>query len=354
MGGGMEIAYQPIRFPRYSSALILFFLVLIVSKGIANERKDTLVYRPYRDTVKLVKAQVYDLDNSTSLVFYKPGTLRFVRNVPSDLASFCKISFSRKNLPTLGAILGGTALLIAFDQPILDATQQFGRYLNIDPERKSKTVLALRMGGFRVPLLDIPQNLNSSIYFIGEGWPSIFIAGSLYGYGAIAKDYRALQTSSQLAEMFLTLGITTQFIKRITGRESPFQATQRGGRWRPFPNPAYYQKHVSNFDAFPSGHLATVMATVTILSGNYPENRYIKPVGYTIMGLVGFAMINNGVHWISDYPLAIAIGYTYGRIAVSRGHMVLPKKLSGLAKSSTITPTLIGQDGFGLSYRYTF
>lgn len=350
----MEIAINTNRFPLNRSIVILFFLFLFASQSNANERKDTLVYRPYRDTVKLVKAQIYDLRNSTAMVFYKPRTMEFVRNVPSDFVDFFKISFRKKNLPKLGVILGGTAVLVAFDQPIIDAAQQFGRFLNIDPERKSKNVLALKMGGLRVPLLDIPQNLNSSIYFLGEGWPSIVIAGSFYGYGAIAKDYRAIQTSSQLAEMFITLAVTTQFIKRITGRESPFQATQRGGKWSPFPNPAYYQKNVSKLDAFPSGHLATVMATVTIVSGNYPDNRYIKPVGYTIMGLLGFSMLNNGVHWISDYPLAIAIGYTYGKIAVSRGHMILPKRYSSFAKSSLITPILIGQDGFGLSYRYTF
>ena len=90
------------------------------------------------------------------------------------------------------------------------------------------------------------------------------------------------------------------------------------GDWHPFPNPGKYQKSVSNYDAFPSGHLATAMATITILAGNYPDNKYIKPVGYSLMGLLGYAMLNNGVHWISDYPLAIAIGYTCGKIAVSR------------------------------------
>jgi len=345
----MEVIYRSISLSKVFIVSILLFS-LYQNNASAFERKDTLVYRPYRDTVKLSKAQIYELDNSTSRLYYKPRRFECVRNVPSDFAAFAKVVTRKNNLPRIGAIAGSTALLIVFDQKILDATQQFGRFLNIDPERKSKTVLR----AFGVPLLDLPQNLNSTVYFVGEGWPSILIAGSLYGYGSIAKDFRALQTSSQLAEMFITLAVTTQFIKRVTGRESPFQATQPGGKWRPFTNPAVYQKHVSQYDAFPSGHLATVMATITILSGNYPDNQYIKPVGYTIMGLVGFSMVNNGVHWVSDYPLAIAIGYTYGKIAVSRGHVLLPRRLSGFAKSSTIMPVLIGQDGYGLSYRYTF
>jgi len=342
----------------FNNSGVFFVYILILLFGIqtnlkAEFKEDTIVYKPYRDTVKLVKAQVYDIDSSKSLLFYKPVRFQFIRNVPSDLYQFGKTATRKKNLPTIGLIAGSTAALVVFDQQILDATQQFGRYLNIDPERKSKTVLRVKLGGFNVPVLDIPQNFNSTLYFIGEGWPSVMIAGGLYSYGSIKKDYRALQTSAQLAEMFVTLAITTQLLKRISGRESPFQATKDGGRWRPFTNPAVYQKKVSKYDAFPSGHLATVMATITILSGNYPEYRYIQPVGYTIMGLVAFSMVNNGVHWVSDYPLAIAIGYTYGRIAVSRGHVLLPKTKSSLVSKSSILPVMM-HNGYGLSYRYTF
>ncbi len=41
-----------------------------------------------------------------------------------------------------------------------------------------------------------------------------------------------------------------------------------------------------------------------------------------MIGLIGLAMMNNGVHWLSDYPLALAIGYAYGKIATSRGKTV--------------------------------
>ena len=353
MGGRMEVVIM-----RFRNTRVFFVFILILFFGFqinlkAEFKKDTLVFKPYRDTVKLVKAQIYKIDSSKSLLFYKPVRFQFIRNVPSDFVQFSKVATRKKNLPTLGLIAGSTIALLVFDQQILDATQQFGRYLNIDPERKSNTVIEFKAGGFKVPVLDIPQNFNSTLYFIGEGWPSVMIAGGLYGYGSITKNYRALQTSSQLAEMFVTLAVTTQLLKRISGRESPFQATQDGGKWRPFTNPSVYQKKVSKYDAFPSGHLATVIATITILSGNYPEYRYIKPVGYSIMGLVAFSMVNNGVHWVSDYPLAIAIGYTYGRIAVSRGHIILPRSKSNFACKSTIFPVMM-QNGYGLSYRYTF
>jgi len=340
-----------------------FTLLIIFSFSFTNlfaeSRKDTLVNKAWRDTCRVVKAQIVEIDSMQSMLFYRPKPFQFIKNVPLDLYQLGKVSFSKKNLPKLGAILAGTAILVAVDQPVLDAAQHFGRFINLDAERKSKTVIEANFGSFSVDVLDLPQNVNSAIYFLGEGWPSILIAGGFYGYGLVSNDYRALQTTSQMAEMFFTLAITTQFLKRITGRESPFRAMSDGsgnpgGSWHLFPAPSHYQNNVSLHDAFPSGHLATAMATITILTGNYPENKFIKPVGYTLMGLLGYSMLNNGVHWISDYPLAIAIGYTCGKIALSRGRQVITKKLENHGISSSLAPVYLGQGSFGLSYRMTF
>jgi hypothetical protein len=338
----------------------MFIGVLFVASAFAESRKDTLVLKPHRDTSRLAKAQIFELKNGDEVLFYRPRPFQFIKNVPNDFYQLGKATVSKKNLPVLGAIIGSTALLVALDQPIIDGAQQFGRFINLDPAKKSKTAISVNFGSFEVDVLDLPQNLNSAIYFMGEGWPSILIAGGFYSYGLVANDYRALQTTSQMAEMFFTLAFTTQFIKRITGRESPWIAMgedgsqKPGGAWRPFPAPSKYQDNVPHYDAFPSGHLATAMATVTILAGNYPDNKYIKPVGYTLMGLLGYSMLNNGVHWISDYPLAIAIGYTCGKIALSRGQKFIGRKGAEPGFSSSLTPAYLGNGSIGLSYRATF
>lgn len=338
--------------------LIIFFLVPNLK---AESRRDTLVNKAWRDTVKIQKAQVYDLNADEQMVYFRPKPFQFIKFVPSDLYNLGKTAFSKKNLPTLGALIVGTAALIAVDQHITDGAQQFGRYIHLSAAHEFKP-LKINIGGSKITVLDVPQNLNMAFYFLGEGWPSIMIAGGFYGYGLMANDYRALQTTSQLTEMFFTLAITTQFLKRISGRQSPFRAMDPppgvapvpGGTWHPFTAPGKYQKDVSNFDGFPSGHLATAMATITILAGNYPDNKYIKPVGYTLMGLLGFSMLNNGVHWMSDYPLAIAIGYTCGKIALSRGRQIIPRKGVDHGRTSSFMPTYLGQGNFGLSYRATF
>jgi hypothetical protein len=324
----------------------------------AFEKHDTLIQVVKRDTFRIRKAQIFETSGEQRM-YCRPKPFQFARNVPSDIYQMGKTAFSKKGLPKLGLILAGSALLVVVDQPVTDAVQQFGRYIHLDGARKSKTVLEFNLGSFHVNAMELPDNLNSTFYYIGEGWGSLLIAGGLYGYGLVAGDYRALQTTSQIAESIFALGLTTQFLKRITGRQSPFRAMEDanpvpGGDWHPFPNPGKYQKAVSNFDAFPSGHIATAMATLTVLVSNYPDNKYIKPVGYSLLGVLGFAMINNGVHWISDYPLGIAIGYTCGKIVAKRGHVIIPKLSDKKGATSTLLPTYLGYGSIGLSYRATF
>jgi len=338
--------------------LFLFFFFVISIHLKAETKRDTLVNVAIRDTFKLRKAQVVETE-TTSMVYYRPKPFQFLKYVPADIAGLGKAAVSKKNLPTMGAIAAGTLALILVDQPITDAAQQFGRYIHLDPARKSRTLLQFNIGNFNVKAMEAPDNLSSSIYYLGEGWASMLIAGGFYTYGLAAKDYRAIQTTSQITEMIFALGITTQFLKRISGRQSPFRAMEDtnptpGGKWHPLTSPAKYQESVSNYDAFPSGHLATAMATITILSGNYPDNKYIKPVGYSLMGLLGYSMLNNGVHWISDYPLAIAIGYTCGKIALARGRTILPKPGTKNGAFSSFAPTYMGNGTLGFSYRVVF
>jgi hypothetical protein len=65
------------------------------------------------------------------------------------------------------------------------------------------------------------------------------------------------------------------------------------------------------------------MATFTVVALNYPEHTFIRPIGYATMGVLSFAMVNNGVHWASDYPLALAIGGVVGKVVVDRGRTIV-------------------------------
>ena len=238
----------------------------------------------------------------------------YVTNLPEDLWLMAKSPFRRQNVPVLSIVAGSSAILIWQDQHLINAAMQLGKNIHLDPSTEFKIAFKVK----DTKIIKIPRNLNTVLYQMGEGGTSMIIAGGLYIYGKIGHSNRSLQVASDLTETFFSMGIATQLLKRSFGRQSPFAETRPGGTWHPFPAFRDYQHNTSNYDGFPSGHLATMMATVTVLAENYPEKRWIWPVGYSIMAMTSFAMMNTEVHWAGDYPLALALGYVAGRVTVHR------------------------------------
>jgi len=249
-----------------------------------------------------------------------------VTQLPRTVAWSARMTCKKKSLVPLALIATSTIVFVSFDQTVTDKVQQFGNYLHIDPERSYGASLSFKVGGVKATVYDVPRNFNTAVYSIGEGLTSIVLSGGLYVVGRATNDYRAVQTSSQILQAQLAVGVIGQTLKRISGRESPYKASAPGGVWRPFPGFSEFQNQTSRYDAFPSGHLATMMATVTVLCMNYPEKRWIKWVGGGLITLVGFSMIHNGVHWAGDYPLALGIGYVTARATVKMNRWVQRKK----------------------------
>jgi hypothetical protein len=157
------------------------------------------------------------------------------------------------------------------------------------------------------------------------------------------------------------VGIYIQLLKHITGREDPTNITVSGGKWRFFPSLHKYYSCVPSYDAFPSGHLATAMMTVTVLSMNYPEYTFIKPIGYSLMAICGYQMLNIGVHWMSDYPLAIAMGYAVGRTIVNKGRInIINSSNNAMHQQKKIKPVFnvqpvyMGYGATGISFSLMF
>lgn len=305
--------YNTILTRKGGDVLALVFSFILVSGNVwAQARYDSVVYNC--DS----RLQVMEYPQKEQLLIYtKTKPFQFVTQMPRTFQGAAKMTFRKESIPMLVAMTGSTLLLVSFDQKITNGVRSLSEAVNLDPTRKYKTIISFKAGSTPVNVYELPQNVNSVLYSIGEGSTSVLISGGLFLYGKIAKNYRALSTASQIIQAQLVMGITTQFVKRISGRESPFNSSAPGGVWRMFPNPADYQKNVSRYDAFPSGHLGTMMATTVVLLDNYPEKRWLKPVMYSLIGIVGIAMINNEVHWAGDYPLALGLGYVTGKATVT-------------------------------------
>jgi hypothetical protein len=190
---------------------------------------------------------------------------------------------------------------------------------------------------------------------LGDGRLHLGIATAFAGYGWLWDDPKALRVASQTIEAFLATGITVQLMKRVTGRESPAAATTyQSGRWKFCPTPQQYAKHPTSYYAFPSGHISTTMATVTVLAENYPQERWIKPVGYTLIGALGVGLVAKGMHWYSDLPLGLALGYLFGKVTANPSIPDLVKGSDEKGVGISVTPLVDGQGGGGIRLAMAF
>lgn len=206
---------------------------------------------------------------------------QMITRIPEDYNTFFKASFSSRALPVVAGLAALTGLLMTVDEPLGSWSHSL--------DHKSANY----------------SNFSRLMVEFGDGKYHFLFAGALSIYGISAGDSRALTTASNIAEGVIASGIMVQILKRITGRQSPEASENDAGEWRVFPNPAKYQRNQPKYYAFPSGHITTASLTVTVLANNYPEIKWIRPVGYALIGGLGLGLMSKGMHWISDLPLGI-------------------------------------------------
>ncbi len=274
------------------------------------------------------EVQQFKINDNVTFGFKKPRTMDMFRYIPKDIVALGKFAIQKENLKWDALAVGSTLVIIPFDQKITNEADVFGGKLGLwNEDAHYKKAFGL--------LTIVPQNIPSAVYYIGNGGTTLLLSGMFWGIGKIGKDdYRALNTSNELVEALFSVGVVDQTIKRVTGRESPNQATVSNGAWNPFPSFHAFQSHTPNYDAMPSGHMATYIATVTIIATNYPEIKWIKPVGYSVAGVLAFNMVSGKVHWTSDYPVAIFMGYVMGKTIANR-RIIKDDKNINLGKKKT-------------------
>lgn len=258
---------------------------------------------------------------------YVPKWYSMFSNLPNDWVRYGRETFRTENIPAFVGMAALTGALIVVDDRA---------YQNSHKLYDSSAFV---------------RHTSDFFEYIGDGRPQFGLAGAFALYGFAMRDRRALRTASELVEAILACGAVVQVIKHVTGRQSPDVATEPRGVWDFFPNQIEYHKHVPSYDAFPSGHIATALTTLTVVIENYPELPWLKPVGYTVVGLIGVSMVNTGIHWYSDYPLGLALGYSFGMLAahpegVASGN---PEAKAGLSFAP-----MIGPRGTGLSLVLSF
>ena len=255
----------------------------------------------------------------TSLHSRAEDKLRFTQaftEIPATSMKTLKKSFSREALPAWGVIAGTTAVLYYYDEQIYSDLQKRGRDWGIGNEDNTKPIISISGHD----LVRLPSDTGSAMYFLGDGWMHAAIAGGFMASGQYADNNYSFNTGVMLFHGMFVSTIFNQTLKRSFGRESPEVSTHERGNWKPFPSFNEYNTKTGSYDAMPTGHVMTATLTFTILGERYPEHStLIYSVGGVWCTALGFQMVNNGVHWASDYPLGIAMGYLIGKLSTQMG-----------------------------------
>jgi hypothetical protein len=251
-------------------------------------------------------AQVVRRDSLTAYVYTRPRLFHAVTDVPAALGATARDALRPQHAGAWLAVAGSTVALIAADEQVLAETRRLARRVDLPQNHPS---VNLRLGPFKQPF---PTTIGSGLYFLGDGMTSVFLASGFALRGSIADDTRARRTASEVMEALLVSGTITQVLKHVAGRQTPSEATAPRG-------------------------LASTLATLTVVALNYPEHKFIWPVSSVAMGALSFAMVNNGVHWASDYPLALAIGSVVGNVVATRGRTIV--RLTPASPNSRPLPT---------------
>lgn len=247
--------------------------------------------------------------------------------IPTDEYSFFQNSFQLSEVPTYIGLTAITGTLMKIDQSGWKVDRRL--YNNSNIYRKASDL---------------------SVYS-GEGSIHFALSGLFASYGLIYGDPVALKTSSNIAESVLATGVLVQLLKRVTGRESPAIALNSKWRWQFFPSIKEYQKNQPKYYSFPSGHIASATTTLTVIANNYPEITWLKPAGYSVLGLLGMGLVSKGMHWYSDLPLGFFIGY-------SMGNIISPRIKLKSANNSDLSQLMLSPDLYnkriGMRLAYSF
>lgn len=260
-----------------------------------------------------------------------------ITEIPATSKLTFKKSFSKDSIPYWGGILASTAILYRYDEDFIRESQKLGRDLGIGNKDGTKSVITV--SGHEI--LRLPSDTGSFLYFLGDGWMHASIGGGFLAAGSLSEDNHAFNTGIMIWHGMIVSTIFNQALKRSFGRESPEVSTSKRGSWNLFPSFNDYNSKTASYDAMPSGHVMTATLTFTILAERYPDHHHIiYPLGGVWISALMFEMMNNGVHWASDYPLGIAMGYVIGKASTQMGKK--PKKCSDPETSWQLTPMPLG------------
>lgn len=130
-------------------------------------------------------------------------------------------------------------------------------------------------------------------------------------YALIKKDRPLLKDAIYIGTSVIEAVGLTYAVKHVAGRERPF--VKYPNKIHPYGAPAI------DSPSFPSNHTATAFSLATSLSITYPRWYVIAPSAVWACG-VGFARMNQGVHYPTDVlaGAAVGVGCAFANVYINR------------------------------------
>ena len=310
------------------NALIL--CVIFVAHSITGFSQDPDSSEIAKIDLLSVKHNV-SIDSVLSTSFYRADSVFSFRSekgyFPLLLDDFgeqitAPFKMNTKQLLMTGAGIGITAILIHFD-PKIDDWARVQKQKHYWISRTSPVIT--RFGG------------DWGVY-------SVIASGLI---SATLNNEKGVQTSLLATQAMITSGVWVNIIKILTGRERPIAtyafSKVEGGMWYG-PLARYDQdaakKPVSAYDAFPSGHTATIFSIATVVAEQYKDIKAVPIICYSAASLVGISRLIEHQHWASDVFVGGIMGYLCGRQVVAHYNKMNQRSGSSFTSDAKIKPEL--------------
>ncbi|MCH5720473.1 phosphatase PAP2 family protein [Niabella hibiscisoli] len=99
--------------------------------------------------------------------------------------------------------------------------------------------------------------------------------------------------------------------KNVIQRQRPDAAAT------PFNFAAPFSK--SKYTSFPSAHSTIAFTLATALAMEFPDQKWVAPVAYSIASLTALSRVYNNRHWASDILVGAALGHFVTKAVYNRG-----------------------------------
>jgi membrane-associated phospholipid phosphatase len=149
------------------------------------------------------------------------------------------------------------------------------------------------------------DRVSGATTWIGGGGgfdiPFVLLAG-----GLALSDANTRDMGRDSLEACLFAGLLTRGVKRVAGRERPFE-TDGETSFKP----------LTSHDSFPSAHTTQAFAIASVVAMR-SEGWVVPALAYTAASVVAFDRVNDRVHFASDVAAGALVGTVVGRFLVAR------------------------------------